>query len=96
MLLRRRTPSTAAHRFRLVAAVVVLPECSRPAPRLPSNLLWNGPLWVEGRSVAEAADVDGVFDKLVQARANVRVWVTTCPSQDLTRQYGEPQVAGLW
>jgi len=39
-----------------------------------------------GRSAAKAADVERDFDKLVQARADVRVWVTTCPNQELAQQ----------
>lgn len=40
-----------------------------------------------GGSVHNAADVDGDFQKLVQARANVRVWVSTCPNEDMTQRH---------
>lgn len=42
-----------------------------------------------GRSVLQAAAVDGDFMKLVQARAEVRVWFTLIPNPKLTAQHIE-------
>ncbi len=40
-----------------------------------------------GGSVSKSADVDGDFQKLVQARADVRVWLTACPNQELVAKH---------
>ena len=40
-----------------------------------------------GGSVSKSADVDGDFQKLVQARAGVRVWLVACPNQKLARTH---------
>jgi hypothetical protein len=40
-----------------------------------------------GGRVQASAEVDGDFQKLVQARADVRVWLALCPNRELTQQH---------
>jgi hypothetical protein len=43
--------------------------------------------WKPGGSVPKSVEVDGDFQKLVQARADVRVWITACPNQEITEKH---------
>lgn len=43
--------------------------------------------WRRGVPLARAADVDGDFQKLVQAKADVRVWIFTAPNVDLAQEH---------
>jgi len=43
--------------------------------------------WRNGVRVEYAADVDGDFHKLIQARADVRVWISTAPNNEIASQY---------
>lgn len=45
--------------------------------------------WKMGVPVAQNADVDGDFQKLVQARADVRVWISTAANSDLANKHIE-------
>jgi len=38
---------------------------------------------LRGTRVADAARLDDDFLKLVQARADVRIWITACPNEDI-------------
>ena len=42
-----------------------------------------------GGSVANASEIDGDFQKLVQARAEVRVWVALVPNPEMTARHIE-------
>jgi hypothetical protein len=54
---------------------VSLPGCLRHSARVGNETWWA------------SAEVDGDFQKLVQARAEVRVWLAHCPNQALTREH---------
>jgi hypothetical protein len=41
--------------------------------------------WGPGGRVQHAAEVDDDFQKLVQARADVRVWISACPNPEMTQ-----------
>jgi hypothetical protein len=43
--------------------------------------------WRNGVKVEYAADVDGDFHKLIQARADVRVWISTAHNNEIASQY---------
>ncbi len=45
--------------------------------------------WKMGVPIAQNADVDGDFQKLVQARADVRVWISTAANPTLADQHLE-------
>ncbi|MGH7949076.1 MAG: hypothetical protein ACREQF_07630 [Candidatus Binataceae bacterium] len=43
--------------------------------------------WKHGVPVGQSVEVDDDFQKLVQARADVRVWISTSPNPQMARQH---------
>jgi len=60
--------------------------------RIDSGLMTNQFMvleseWKQGVLISNHVEVDGDFHKLIQARADVRVWISSAPNQEIAQQH---------